>query len=387
MACDRVDGHGRPRHDPAPGGIPEGRPRHQRLGFRHDGRRLQRIHAQEQPPERRRLRRARMRRELPGAAGDAPHLHRPGQLARRRLHGRTSSPTGNRPGIPTSTVRSCTRCSRQYGLHHGHRRRAALLPGHDDRARRSAGAGSSEKIRHYRTVNRDDEAQELYDGLEHIVLGIQRLDRPARRGRPDHGRGHGGPARSGRNLLEMAADQRTRLSADRPETFREACQWMLWYQIVGKMYNMGGSLGTDRPVPVSVLPSGTGSLAGSTDEEAIFHLACHFVMDTSYTQLGRPRRHGERPDQRRSRILVLEAVHRLKVPVNVGVSVGADHRSEAPPARRGDPVRGQDRHSEISGGGPDQRGVRAERLPDRARAGSAPIPGATGAPSRAASTR
>ena len=33
--------------------------------------------------------------------------------------------------------------------------------------------GILENIRHYRTINTDEEAQELYDGLEHMVLGIQ----------------------------------------------------------------------------------------------------------------------------------------------------------------------------------------------------------------------
>ncbi len=95
---------------------------------------------------------------------------------------------------------------------------------------------------------------------------------------------------------------------------------MLWYQAAGKMYNMGGSLGRidqflypfyERDVEHGIL----------TDEEAVFHLACHFVMDTSYIQLGGPDTSGKDTTNRLS-YLVLEAVHRLKIPVNVGVSVG-----------------------------------------------------------------
>ena len=44
------------------------------------------------------------------------------------------------------------------------------------------------------------------------------------------------------NLLQIAQINE-RLVTDPPRTFREACQWMLWYQVAGKMYNMGGSLG------------------------------------------------------------------------------------------------------------------------------------------------
>jgi formate C-acetyltransferase len=124
-----------------------------------------------------------------------------------------------------------------------------------------------------------------------------------------------------RNLLEIA-DINARLVTDPPRTFREACQWMLWYQLAGKMYNMGGALGRiDQFLyPFYRKESGEGTL---TDEEATFHLACHFVMDTSYTQLGGPDAEGRDTTNPLS-FLMLEAAHMLKVPVNVGVSVGRD---------------------------------------------------------------
>ena len=116
------------------------------------------------------------------------------------------------------------------------------------------------------------------------------------------------------------AEINERLVHEPPKTFREACQWTLWYQMAGKMYNMGGSLGRiDQFLyPFYKRDKELGIL---TDEEAIFHLACQFVMDTSYTQLGGPDADGNDTTNELS-YLVLEAVHRLKVPVNVGVSVG-----------------------------------------------------------------
>ncbi|MEW6512074.1 MAG: pyruvate formate lyase family protein [Bacteroidota bacterium] len=174
------------------------------------------------------------------------------------------------------------------------------------------------KIKKYRMINRDEEAQELYDGLEHFVLGMQTwIEKTARAAREmaeveEH-------PQLRENLIQIA-DMNDRLIASPPQTFREACQWMLWYQLAGKMYNMGGSLGRIdqflypfyvRDVERAIL----------NDEEAIFHLACHFVMDTSYTQLGGPDASGNDSTNRLS-YLVLEAVHRLKIPVNVGVSVG-----------------------------------------------------------------
>jgi pyruvate-formate lyase len=178
--------------------------------------------------------------------------------------------------------------------------------------------GILEKIHRYRAVNADDEAQELYDGLEHVVRGFQAwIGNHAAAARAMAEREENPQFR--KNLLEIA-DINGRLVTDPPRTFREACQWMLWYQMAGKMYNMGGSLGRidqflypfyERDKDLGIL----------SDEEAIFHLACHFVMDTSYTQLGGPDAEGNDTTNALS-YLVLEAAHRLKVPVNVGVSVG-----------------------------------------------------------------
>jgi pyruvate-formate lyase len=180
--------------------------------------------------------------------------------------------------------------------------------------------GILQNIRHYRTINTDDEAQELYDGLEHMVLGFQNwIGRHAEAARQMAEQETRPQFR--RNLLEMAEINR-RLVHEPPASFREALQWSLWYQLAGKMYNMGGSLGR---IDQFLYPfyRNDKDLGALTDEEAIFHLACHFVMDTSYSQLGGPDAEGHDTTNELS-YLVLEAVHRLKVPVNVGVSVGRD---------------------------------------------------------------
>ena len=178
--------------------------------------------------------------------------------------------------------------------------------------------GILEKIRHYRTINTDEEAQELYGGLEHIVLGLQNwIGRHATAAREMAE--HEEHPQLRRNLLEIA-DINTRLVTQPPQTFRETCQWMLWYQMAGKMYNMSGSLGR---IDQFLYPYYTRDkeLSILTDEEAVFHLASYFTMDTSYTQLGGPDDSGKDTTNALS-YLVLEAAHRLKIPVNVGVSVG-----------------------------------------------------------------
>lgn len=178
--------------------------------------------------------------------------------------------------------------------------------------------GILEKIRRFRGINTDEEAQELYDGLEAMVLGIQDwIERHADAAQDTAALESDPHLRQ--NLNEMA-DINRRLVTDPPRTFREACQWMLWYQIIGKMYNMGGALGrVDQFLyPYYERDRREGIL---TDEEAMFHLACHFLMDTSYTQLGGPDETGRDTTNALS-YLMLEAAHRLKIPVNVGVSVG-----------------------------------------------------------------
>ncbi len=178
--------------------------------------------------------------------------------------------------------------------------------------------GLLEKIRRYRAVNTDEEAVELYDGLEACVLGIQHwILRHARAAREMTGGEERAELR--RNLLEIA-DVNTALVNRPPATFREACQWMLWYQLAAKMYNMSGSLGRiDQFLyPYYERDKRRGIL---TDEEALFHLCCYFVMDTSYTQLGGPDAAGADTTNALS-YLVLEAAHQLRIPVNAGVSVG-----------------------------------------------------------------
>lgn len=178
--------------------------------------------------------------------------------------------------------------------------------------------GILNKIHHFRKINRDDEAQEFYDGLENFVLGMQAwIGRHAAEAYSMAENEHHPQLK--KNLFEIAKINNWIVS-NPPRTFREAVQWMNWYQIAGKMYNMGGSLGRiDQFLyPYYERDKASGIL---TDEAAIFHLACHFIQDTSYTQLGGYDKDGNDTTNPLS-YLVLETAHRLKIPVNVGVAVG-----------------------------------------------------------------
>ncbi|MCE5260272.1 MAG: formate acetyltransferase, partial [Chloroflexi bacterium] len=176
--------------------------------------------------------------------------------------------------------------------------------------------GLLDKIKTYSTVN--PQAGDFYAGLEAIVTGAQdwiarTADEAARLAETEQD-----PVLKD-NLIEIAAINH-RLVVEPPRTFREACQWILWYQMMARMYNGSGSLGRldyllqpyyDRDI-----------IAGHLDdEEAVFHLACLLLRDTAYIQLGGPDETGRDTTSRLS-FLVLEAAHRLRIPANVGVCVG-----------------------------------------------------------------
>jgi len=173
------------------------------------------------------------------------------------------------------------------------------------------------KIRHYRQLNAP-RADDFYDGLEDITLGmqhwIQRNELAAREAAEKEQ-----DPQLRQNLLEIA-EINARLVTEPPRTFREACQWILWYDMAARMYNGSGSLGKLDLLlqPYYERDKAAGIL---TNEDAVFHLACLLIRDTAYLQLGGPDESGEDATSEVS-YLILEAAHRLRVPANVGVCVG-----------------------------------------------------------------
>lgn len=188
--------------------------------------------------------------------------------------------------------------------------------------------GLLEKIRHYHDVQQAEEKDpeertqkmDFYDGLESVVLGMQDWIRRTSEEARKSSLSEANPQR--RENLEAIADINARLVNEPPKTFREACQWMNWYQMAARMYNGNGALGRmdtllqpyyQRDIDLGILD----------DEEAIFHIACFLVRNTDYIQLGGPDENGSDTTNHLS-FLILEAAHRLRIPANVGVCVG-DH--------------------------------------------------------------
>ncbi len=179
--------------------------------------------------------------------------------------------------------------------------------------------GLLEKIRRYRAIN-GSEKDDFYAGLEAIVTGTQ--DWIARHASAARNLAAGEPNPQLRRNLEEMAEINEFLVGSPPRTFREACQWILWYQMLARMYNGSGSLGRLDVLlqPFYERDTAAGSLE---EEEAIFHIACLLLRDTGYIQLGGPDPDGHDVTGRVS-YLVLEAGHQLKIPANVGICIGED---------------------------------------------------------------
>lgn len=177
--------------------------------------------------------------------------------------------------------------------------------------------GILDKIHKYRELNAPFGA-EFYQGLEEVVLGMQSwIGRTAAACREMAETEENPQLRQ--NLFEMA-EMNENLVSDPPKTFREAVQWLTWYDMAARMFNGSGSVGR---LDVLLTPFYERDVAAGilTDEEAKFHIACSLLRDTGYLQLGGPDATGQDVTNKVS-YLILEAAHEIGIPANVGVAVG-----------------------------------------------------------------
>lgn len=177
--------------------------------------------------------------------------------------------------------------------------------------------GLLSKIEHYRGVNRDEENQAFYDGLTEFVHAIQTWILKHVQAAEDMAEKEHDPELK-ENLLSIAQFNR-KIINDPPEHFIDVLQWLSWYQMAKRCYIGGGSIGRidqalcpyyQRDIKEGIL----------TDEAAIFHIACFFIKDSSYVEVGGVDKKGRDLTNPVS-FLVLEAAHRIKIPANIAVVV------------------------------------------------------------------
>jgi formate C-acetyltransferase len=182
--------------------------------------------------------------------------------------------------------------------------------------------GLRRKIQHYRAFNHP-EPTDFYDGEEDLVAGIQDwIGRHVVKAR-EMAASEPNPALRD-NLLSIA-EMNEWLVENPPRTLREACQFLAWFQSVDRTWAMGGAGGQLdellRPYYESDMKAGIHDDDGvSYADAAIWHIASLYINDTHYYQIGGPAPDGHDLTSPVS-YLVLEAVHRLRIPINLAVRV------------------------------------------------------------------
>ena len=120
------------------------------------------------------------------------------------------------------------------------------------------------------------------------------------------------------NLAQMALVNRN-VAAGSPKTFREAVQWLCWFSMLSRTYNRGSAGGQLEELLGSYYEADVAA-GRLTDEEAVFYLACLFLQDSRYFQLGGPDEKGEDMTCRLS-WLCLEAADQMGVACNLTIRV------------------------------------------------------------------
>ncbi|BDD02158.1 pyruvate formate lyase family protein [Persicobacter psychrovividus] len=178
-------------------------------------------------------------------------------------------------------------------------------------------SGLLAKIDHYKQVNTTPEQQAFYtahqQGINSVLGWIKRHVEviegmiPAQK-----------DAALKENLKQMAAVNSNLLSAP-PKTFREACQWIIWYHLASRTYNRDGAGGQ---IDTLLQPFYERDLAlGHIDRaEAVYLLSCFLINDPIYWQLGGPDGQGGDVASEIS-FLILEACDKVNSSLNITIRV------------------------------------------------------------------
>jgi len=176
--------------------------------------------------------------------------------------------------------------------------------------------GILKKLRTYRELNRPTDTS-FYDGEETLVLATQDWIRRHVVKAREMAATEENPVLKD-NLLSIA-EMNEWLVEGAPRTLREACQFLAWFQSIDRMWAAGGALSQLDELLRPFYEADRA--AGIDDDEAvIWHIASLFFNDTHYSQIGGPAPDGHDMTSPVS-FLILEALHRLRIPVNLAVRV------------------------------------------------------------------
>lgn len=185
--------------------------------------------------------------------------------------------------------------------------------------------GLLKKIRRYRDINRPGDT-EFYDGEERFVIAIQNWIRRHVAYAREQAKATSDPFVR-QNMTDIA-DMNEWLIENPPRTLREVVQFLGWFQSVDRMYYLGGAMQElDQLLyPYYLADKAAGIL--TDDEEPIWHIVSLLFNDTHYHQIG-----GQHPMDGHDlsnpmSFIILEAMHRLRIPANVALRVHEDTNDE-----------------------------------------------------------
>ena len=177
--------------------------------------------------------------------------------------------------------------------------------------------GLLQKVRESRKINTSGDSLELLTAEEDAILGVMDLIRRS--------------AETAYTLSEEETDPELRLNmqemarindklvTEKPDSFREACQWIVWFNIASRNYNRDGAGGQldallqpyfERDISEGIL----------TKDEAQFYLFCFLLNDTHYYQISGPDADGNDMTSELS-YLILRAADELRSTCNLTIRV------------------------------------------------------------------
>lgn len=177
--------------------------------------------------------------------------------------------------------------------------------------------GLLDKINYFKKINTSSNQKAFYEAHERVIKSIQVWIRNHVKAIYDKMETEKNPDLI-ENLKEMAEVNENIISAP-PQTFREVCQWIIWYHLASRTYNRDGAGGQ---IDSLLQPFYEKDMAeGRLDhDKTVYYLACFLINDPVYWQLGGPDAEGKDQASEIS-FLILEACDKINTTLNITVRV------------------------------------------------------------------
>ena len=177
--------------------------------------------------------------------------------------------------------------------------------------------GLLEKVRYYRAHNNPADTA-FYDCEEDVILGTQAFIAGTAAEARRMAEEETDPAYK-QNLIEIAEINEW-LIYNPPRTLRAACQFIAHFQTIDRTYFVGGAL---DQLDEKLRPYYEHDIAAGLidDDTAVWYIASLFFNDTHYSQIAGLIPDGSRDMTSRMSFIVLDAMHWLKIPINIALRV------------------------------------------------------------------